>query len=489
MHRSLITRLFFLQIISLALIFANGCREEDRETKSADTPKGLTATSDLQLITISWEPGAGNAVGYRIAHQTGEEAPADCSSGTLVDVDAALTTSHQLSDLDPGFHAFRLCSVNAAGDLSEGTTVTAYFSTSTFKELSLGKTFSCGLKDDGKAYCWGYGYYGRLGNEKKGSSATYFESTAVAVSGDHTFQSLSAGEEHSCGLKTDGSVYCWGSGMDGMLGNGTDTQGFYVEYAPVAVVDSDGFQSVSVGAGHSCGLKANGSAYCWGGGSDGRLGNGKSGYGEYAITPMLVAGPQDYQTLVVGGYHTCGLRPGGAAYCWGYGSNGRLGNNAKEDQLTPVAVAGGLSFTSIALGSTHTCGLTAEGTAYCFGQGKYGQLGTGSIDDKLTPAAVAGGHSFQSLSVGSNHTCGLKSNGSAYCWGRGSSSQLGNDDLADQLSPVAVAGGHSFIAIEAGAYHTCALKVGGAALCWGRGQSGRLGNGQVKDQASPGIVF
>jgi len=95
------------------------------------------------------------------------------------------------------------------------------------------------------------------------------------------------------------------------------------------------------------------------------------------------------QSISAGGLHTCGVMAAGAAYCWGWGGLGQLGNGSTTFHDTPVAVSGGLTFASIAAGRTFTCGVTTSGAAYCWGVGGNGQLGNGSTAGQTTPVAVS----------------------------------------------------------------------------------------------------
>ena len=135
----------------------------------------------------------------------------------------------------------------------------------------------------------------------------------------------------------------------------------------------------------------------------------------------------DVLALDVGLYHhTCGLRTGGAAYCWGVNSNGQLGaGTAGSMSTSSVAVSGGLVFQAINAGESHTCSITLAGTAYCWGNNYYGQVGDGtSGNTRTSPVAVSGGLVFESISAGESHTCGLIAGGAIYCWGYGSSSPV-----------------------------------------------------------------
>ena len=252
---------------------------------------------------------------------------------------------------------------------------------SSFVSVSAGGVHTCGVRSDGSVACWGWNGDGRAG-PPAGS-----------------FVSVSAGGEHTCGVRSDGSVACWGIDE-------------YGEAAPPA----GSFDSVSAGQEHTCGLRSNGSVACWGWNEDGRA------------TP-----PAGSFLSVSAGYaHTCGLRSDGSVACWG----------DFPGRATPPAG----SFVSVSAGGDHTCGVRSDGSVACWGW---------DGDGRATPPAG----SFVSVSAGGVHTCGVRRDGSVACWG---------EDEDGQATPPA----GSFNSVSAGWYHTCGVRSNGSVACWGWNGSG-----------------
>ena len=240
---------------------------------------------------------------------------------------------------------------------------------------------------------------------------------------------------------------------------------------------------ISAGSNHTCALTNAGTAYCWGSGYGGDLGNGSTANSYVAIP---VSGGMTFTTIVAGGTHTCALTGAGDAYCWGLNYSGQLGTGTTDYSLVPVAVAGGLKFTTLAAtGGDHTCGLVASGAAYCWGKNDAGQIGDGttigtSFPGRTTPVPVSGGLTFSDLNAGGYHTCGVTSGGPSYCWGLNHWGEIGNGlQGGNVLVPAAVSGGLPFTVIFAGIYHSCGLSSAGAAYCWGSNLRGQLGNGSA----------
>jgi alpha-tubulin suppressor-like RCC1 family protein len=174
------------------------------------------------------------------------------------------------------------------------------------------------------------------------------------------------------------------------------------------------------------------------------------------------------------------LRSEGAAYCWGYNSNGQLGDGSTVSRTAPVAVGGGIGFASVTPGAFHSCGLTPSGEAYCWGANSYGRLGDGSETQRTAPAAVSGGHVFSSLSAGLDHTCAVETaTHQAFCWGRGQSGQRGDGTMTTSTVPLVTFGSSllGFDRVSAGGQHSCAIARDGTVFCWGLNAQGQLGDG------------
>jgi len=245
---------------------------------------------------------------------------------------------------------------------------------------------------------------------------------------------------------------------------------------------------VSAGSHHACALNLDGRAYCWGSDSRGQLGDSLV---INSTTPIPVAdSTRLFRAISAGDSHTCGVTTTGAAYCWGEGVSGQLGNGVADSSDVPLLVSGGFSFIAISAGQSHTCAIDTTGNMYCWGDNSMGQLGTGVPGAlQLTPILVAGPGGFTSLSAGANHTCAIASS-QLKCWGRSEFGQVGDGAGHDHIvaSPIVVAGLQA-TALSAGASHSCAISTAGEAWCWGSNRWGALGNEfQAAVRAVPQLV-
>jgi alpha-tubulin suppressor-like RCC1 family protein len=365
-------------------------------------------------------------------------------------------------------------------------------------------SFVCGVGSTGGAYCWGTGGNGQLGN----NTTTAAQSTPVAVttapgvlSGVNLTQ-ITANVGYACALSSTGAAYCWGENTNGQLGNNSTTQSLVpVAVTTTGVLSGVTLAQISNGSATTCALDTAGTAYCWGAGAIGQLGNGTTTATQSTAVVVTATGVLAGQILtqITGGVtYACALDNAGAAYCWGEDSNGQLGNPATADNFSvPVAVT--FQSTMVATGSNHSC-LLRDGKAYCWGDDTYGELGNGTTTTTpqktpvpvVTSGALAGVTLIQ-ITAGTSFTCALSSAGAAYCWGRNNDAQLGVDFSTTESSPVSVSAsgvlsGKTLTQISAGDQHTCALSSAGAAYCWGYNGDGSLGQGNTSADLTPVAV-
>jgi len=347
--------------------------------------------------------------------------------------------------------------------------------------VSAGSGFTCAVRRDGTAFCWGSNDHGELGNGTRGNSLA-----PVPVSTEMKFASVSAGWLYACALTTSGAAYCWGNAQPDDAG---PVPGDPMERrVPVAVGGDLTLSSLSAGHQHACGVSSVGAVYCWGDNDAGQLGNGSR---TASLTPVKVATNVTFRSVSAGLSHSCALATDGQAYCWGDGRFGALGSGDSTSHDRPVAVAGGLRFSMLSAGTLYTCGVGTEGSAYCWGRNDYGALGDGTTRAALVPRAVSGGHRFRAISARRNAgravTCGLTVNGAALCWGW-QSEALGQRVIDDEKRPGAVVGGLVFGTLSVGFSHVCGAAANGSIYCWGDGRYGQLGNGATEAHVTPGLV-
>jgi alpha-tubulin suppressor-like RCC1 family protein len=293
---------------------------------------------------------------------------------------------------------------------------------------------------------------------------------------------VAAGAYHTCGLTADGEAYCWGYNGEGELGQvpvrGSDGS-VQAALSPQSVSGGMSFRSIVASGPATCALGAAipTVTYCWGSYSM----NGP------VNTPVALSGAPTFASLFGVGSGICGLTDVGKAWCWGANSYGQLGDGTTTWASTPVAAAPSLTFSTLSVGySEHTCGVTTAGPTYCWGANWYGQLGNGTTSDSSTsPLLVQGNLTFTRLTSGDGHTCGLTTTGAAYCWGRNEKGQVGDGGYNTSSIPVKVTGDLTFKSITSGALYTCGVTTTNGAFCWGANTDGQLGDGTTTNRRNP----
>jgi alpha-tubulin suppressor-like RCC1 family protein len=345
--------------------------------------------------------------------------------------------------------------------------------------VSAGEEHSTGITTDGKIWGWGGNFSKQAGGASEGNIRT-----PKKFNTDLTWTSLSAGEESNAGVSSAGDAYVWGQ-RDGM-GNG----GFTDSSTPVLVSGGLVWASVSVGIRHTVGLTTDGKAYSWGQNYDGKLGSWTADIVEKSNDPVLVAGGYTWASVVAGNDHTVGLTTAGEAYAWGRNEYGGLGNGTVESTWDgdPVLVLGGHTWAQVAGGGAMSAGVTTDGDLYTWGWNRYGQLGDGTTDNRVTPVLVTGGREFSSVSVGGYYMVGITTDGDAYAWGRSLGGNLGDGEDRNRGEPVLVIGNHTWSSVTTGSYHTMGVTTDGDVYVWGNNAQGQLGDGTTQWNPTPTLL-
>ena len=262
--------------------------------------------------------------------------------------------------------------------------------------LDAGENQTCVTLPDASARCWGLNADGELGygNENDvGDDETPASVGPVDFGAGRAVRAISTGTYHSCALLEDGSVRCWGYGADGRLGYGNTAN--VLSPASVGGVDlGPGRTAVAISAGgaHTCAIRDDGRVLCWGFGFDGQLGYGDAhDLGDTSAPgshpPVDLGAGHTARAISSGGLHTCAILDDGTVRCWGFGFFGELGygdrNNIGDSStptpasVGPVYLGAGRSAVAISAGGAHTCAILDNGKVLCWGFGGKGQLGYG----------------------------------------------------------------------------------------------------------------
>jgi len=384
-------------------------------------------------------------------------------------------------------------------------------------DVAMGADHGCFVKHDGTVWCSGENDDGELGN---GAYANEDVATAVQVrtaAGPLTdVVSATAGNNFTCALKSDGTLWCWGENRNcadditgvggGQLGNNTDVANSNVA-VQVQREDGQPFNNiVEVTADYcrACARDSAGGVWCWGQNAYGSLGEGNTApFFKRAVpvrTSMGGAPVTGVAELSSNGQHACYRTTSNEIWCWGANFAAQIGNDdfGRNDRHVPVQVFNG---NTIAAGRAHTCATQADGTAWCWGSNRHGRLGNGEGDrdadgelDALAPEPVlAMANSILPLQgvarvFAAAVSCALMQNKDLLCWGVNVYGQTGTGAGTYLPAPVLMSDGKPFKnveRVEASFHHTCAWTTDGTLWCWGRNSEGQYADGTFLNRGSP----
>jgi alpha-tubulin suppressor-like RCC1 family protein len=351
--------------------------------------------------------------------------------------------------------------------------------TSSSMMLAVGAGHACVQLSGGDVYCWGSNAYGQLGT---GAVEPYVERPGFVSS---SFDAISAGKFHTCGLR-GGELWCWGDNSEAQLGLGfrDDT----AHTTPERVGRLATWSAVSAGRYHTCAIRVDETLWCWGYNSEGNLGLGDRAY---RAEPTRVGGETGWLTIHTGGgYGGFARHRDGSTWAWGENSRGELGVGDTAIHDRPIET--GHTWSDIGPGIFTTCALDDDQLLSCWGRNDHGQLGLGDHSDRHTPARVDDHLWIMVSTMESYFTCGIDLDAALYCWGTNAAGGLGVGDTMERAAPThVVALGDGWQDVRGGGGGSEGFACGiheGAVYCWGTNGDGQLGVGNLMSSTTPQLV-
>lgn len=339
-------------------------------------------------------------------------------------------------------------------------------------KLGAGRSHFCAKKGDGSVWCWGLGTLGQLGD---GLLATHPVPTQVPLSGPAV--DVHGGRDETCAALADGYAWCWGENGFGQLGDNSTT----MAPTPQRITSPVGFDEVWPAAQHTCG-RVDGSIWCWGDGSSGRTGDGMN---TTSLVPIQIPTISTAVAMSAGGSHSCAILGDGTLECWGYNNDGQIGNNTQTDVMAPTVPIGLGAAKGVAMRDLSTCAIRqSDGAVYCWGRNDFAQCGIGTTTPAVlvpTPTVTMSGNlvGADEIANGIQHAC-ARLGTDVWCWGDNSQDQLGGETaMATSAFALRMTKLPPIVRLAASGETTCALDTQGVVHCWGLGNSGELGDGTM----------
>ena len=300
-----------------------------------------------------------------------------------------------------------------------------------------------------------------------------------------SYTTVSAGGGMTAAIKSDNSLWMWGANDNyelGNGGNGNDNYGngntpYPIQTVPVKIMDD--VVSVSCGTFHVAAIKTDGSLWTWGWGANGELGDGRTGYDHHVATPQKI---MDNVVAVSCGYnYTAAIKTDGSLWTWGSNGFGQLGNGGTGNyewdvpyQTVPAKVMEGVA--AVSCGDYTTAIIKTDGSLWMCGSNYYGMIGNGKSGydaNQLLPIKIM--DNVVSVTTSSSVTAAVQSDGSLWAWGDNRNGSFGNGTQTGSLTPVKIMDG--VVSVSGNGSTIGAIKTDGTLWMWGSNASCQLGNG------------
>jgi len=293
--------------------------------------------------------------------------------------------------------------------------------------------------------------------------------------------SVAAGADHALALGTDHRVHAWGSNESGQLGLAGGDRSMPTE-VPIPVEPGQGIAAIAAGRHHSVALRSDGSVWVWGSNTHGQLGDGG---GVNRHEPARIPGLDAMSAIAAGGTHTLALNPDGKVWGWGRRSCFKRAEPLSAEELAPQQVRSLVNVLAIAAGGCHSLALQAGGSVLAWGDNGSGQLGVSASSPATSAVRVLGLDGVVAIAAGTRHSLAVGRQGALFAWGEGADGQLGLGSSVSTGMPAAVPAPGPFDLIAAGESHSAAVARDGVIWTFGSGRQGQLATGNESDAYGP----
>ena len=308
---------------------------------------------------------------------------------------------------------------------------------SNWKTVSSGRDHKAAIKTDGRLWLWGLGTSGQLGTNV---AQTSLNSPVQTISATTNWKQVACGEAHTGAIKTDGTLWMWGTGGQGQMGNNAATN----RSSPVQTISvGTNWKQVSCGYFSVMAIKTDGTLWGWGGATSGELGNNVATINRSSPVQTIAQGT-NWKQVSCGKNYAAAVKTDGTLWLWGTNNAGHLGDNTTTNRSSPVqTIAQGTNWKQVSCGYKLTTAIKTDGTLWTWGDNGVGQLGINATTSRSSPVqTVAGGTNWEIVSAGLLNIAAIKTDGTLWVWGRNNTGEVGDNTTLSRSSPVqTVAGG------------------------------------------------
>ena len=359
----------------------------------------------------------------------------------------------------------------ASGQLGDGTIsnrstpVQTVAGSTNWKQISAGRIHTTAIKTNGTLWTWGCNGDGQLGDV-----TTLDRSSPIqTISGGTNWKQVSGGGFHTAAIKTDGTLWLWGANGAGQLGDGTTSP----KSSPVQTISGGtNWSQVATGNRHTAAIKTDGTLWLWGSNCTGQLGDNT---GSSKCSPVqTIAGGNNWKQvdasiedngnvscpLTYTWNFTAAVKTDGTLWTWGNNFSGQLGDGTTIKRSSPVqTIAGGTNWKQVSLGMCHAAAIKTDGSLWSWGENCCGQLGNNTIASRSSPVqTIAGGTNWKQVSAGGYFSSAIKTDGTLWIWGNNRSGELGDNTIVNKSSPIQISPAiYSWKQVSNGLRHATAI--------------------------------
>ena len=371
---------------------------------------------------------------------------------------------------------------NTVGQLGDGTTTSrsspVQIGTLTnWKEISAGWALSAtslAIKTDGTLWAWGIGTSGELGD---GTLTSKSSPVQIGTRTDWQFVNSGGGTGHA--ITSSGSLWGWGVGAGGKIGDGTQLS----KTSPVQIGSLTNWLKVNSSDSHTMAIKTDGTLWGWGLNGSGQLGDLTA---TNRSSPVQITTLSDWTHVTCGNGFSVGVKTDGSLWAWGTGTQGQLGLSLPANRPALV-MPYEYKWRAFFMGGSHTMAIRTDGTLWAWGQNLNGQLGRGNNTSTQSPVRIGTLATWKTVACGHNHSLMIKDDGSLWSTGVNTYGQLGDLTTTVRSSPVQVlpATKTNWVGVDGGLNFSMGLDSSGSIWTWGFGGNGELGLGDTTNRSSP----